>query len=886
MGEVYRATDTKLRRDVAIKVLPLTFVADKERLARFEREAQLLAQLQHPSIASIFGMEESSDTKALVMELVEGPTLAERLAQGPLSLDEALSLARQIAEALEEAHAKGIIHRDLKPQNIKISGEGKVKVLDFGLAKAMDPAAPASGIASASRLEQSPTLTLGATVQGVILGTAAYMAPEQARGSVVDARADIWAFGVILWEMLTGASLFAGDTVTDTLAAVLRADIDLDRLPPSTPSMIRHLLRRCIERNPKNRLHSIADARLVIDDMLAGRADAPSGEAAAGPAARAGRTLWLVGLSALALGVIGTLAVVSLVGRGQPASPTASMRTTIRLPNSLEPDDSDRPIALSPDGSRLVVVAVDAEGGRALYLRALDDLRLEPLAVTADASYPFWSPDGRSIGFFAGGKLRRLDLESGGVRTLCDAAQGRGASWGRRGTIVFSPGASGPLLEVSADGGTPAALTQVARDGEDQRNPHYLPDGRSVVFFARNRGAAGERAVYVFDPRRGAAKKLMDSPSEAIYVEPGYLAFVADGNLMLQSFDLRKLALSGSPRPIAADVQYTVVRSWIAADFSPNGALVYERDPGERPYELSWLDAAGNQTPAWNGPLDRSVSASLSPDGRRAVVVWEDGGHIIRNDILDFEAGTRARLGGSAERAMRAAWSPDGERILVRSVTDGEMQLAWLVPRPGESAHPLTSSKGLDYQPGSFTLDGRSVLFSRWSDVDQLGDVFMLDLDAGSPPRAILTGPGQEVYPRLSPSGTWMAFVSNASGREEIWVTDFPAVADRRQVSVGAAEWAFELRAWGWLSANELWWQSSGGHVVAARIGKGARGVEVEARQPLLGGRALAKGEEILDYSRARQRFLLGRDVGAKVSPDLVVVSDWRAALRAGEKAP
>jgi len=885
MGEVYRATDTKLRREVAIKVLPAAFVADQERLARFEREAQLLAQLQHPNIASIYGMEESDGTRALVMELVEGPTLAERRAQGPLPLEEALPLARQIAEALEEAHEKGIIHRDLKPQNIKASLEGKVKVLDFGLAKAMDPSGGASGSPSGSEILKSPTLTLGATVQGVILGTAAYMAPEQARGSAVDARADIWAFGVILWEMLTGASLFAGDTVSDTLAAVLRADVDIERLPPSTPPAIRRLLHRCLERNPKNRLHAIADARLVIDDVLAGRDDDSRGETV-GPAPRFAGTPWRLVAGTLAVGVIGTLGIVSLLGRRPSSTPATAMRTTIALPDSLSPEDDNRPIALSPDGSRLVVVAEDAQGKRALWLRPLEDLQWEPLAGTAGASYPFWSPDGRSIGFFAGGKLRRFDLTSGGVRTLCDAAQGRGATWGPRGRIVFSPGAIGPLLEVSADGGTPTALTQVTNDGEDQRNPHYLPDGRSVLFFVRNRVAPGERGVYVFDPERREAKKVLNSASEAMVVEPGYLAFVSDGSLMLQPFDLRTHTLSGTPRPIAANVRFTVSRSWIAAGLAPNGTLVYRRDARVARCTLAWLDPAGVQTSAWSGLMDQSLSASLSPDGRRAVVVWADAGSVFRNDLLDFDAGTRARIGDLSERAMRATWSRDGERILVRFVIDGELQLAWLVPRPGEPAHALTSGKGMDYQPGSFTADGRSALFSSWSDADQLGDIFRIDLEGGSPPRPVLTGPGQEAYPRLSANGQWMAYISGSQGQREIWVTDFPAVADRRQVSTGAAEWSFEAGSWGWLSEDELWWRSRDGHLVGARIRKGDRGIEVGERRLLLGGRALTKEEEILDYSRTRQRFLVSRSLGSEVGPDLVVVSDWRAALREAEKSP
>jgi eukaryotic-like serine/threonine-protein kinase len=473
MGEVWRATDSKLRRDVAVKVLPAAFTADAERLARFERESHLLAQLQHPNIAAIYGFEEQDAVRALVMELVEGPTLAERLAEGPLPLAEALDVARQIAEALEEAHDKGIVHRDLKPQNVKVTAEGRVKVLDFGLAKALEPPGTPSGPVSPSQLAASPTLTLAATQRGVILGTAAYMAPEQARGLAVDRRADIWAFGVVLYEMLTGRRLFAGETVTDTLAGVLKGEIDLDVLPPTTPPAIRRLLRRCLDRSPRNRLHDIADARIVLEDQLAGRLE-PA--AASGPAPRA-LPAWSLAVAAAA-GALGTILVSSLLVSADPAATrSVPIRATIALPDGLFLDQG---LALSPDGSELVLALHGAsERTLRLYLRRLDDPELRPLVGTEGATYPFWSPDGQAIGFFADGKLKRIDLPRGIVRTLAEAPQGRGGDWSPLGTIVFAPGASDPLLQVAAEGGAAIPFTQLSR-GRGEAPPALLPPRRAI----------------------------------------------------------------------------------------------------------------------------------------------------------------------------------------------------------------------------------------------------------------------------------------------------------------------------------------------------------------------------------------------------------------------
>ena len=450
MGEVYRAMDTKLKRDVALKVLSESFTQDPQRMARFTREAQVLASLNHPNIGAIHGLEEEGGIRALVLELIEGEDLSERIAKGPIPLEESLQIALQIAEALEAAHDKGIIHRDLKPANVKITPEGQVKVLDFGLAKEVEPEPK-----SDAELTQSPTLTMQATQAGIILGTAAYMSPEQAAGQAADRRADIWSFGVVLWEMLTGRPLLGGETVSHVLAAVLTEEPDYTALPPGTPPQLVRLIRRSLRKKPRERLQAIGDARIVIEELLSGEQVEATldGAAASAPPAAPGRSHWLLVAVALAVGALGAMA---LTGGFSKPPPTPAIRAYLNLPQALELDTVDRSIAVSPDGSRVALVATDtASGIRQIYLRSLDRLESSPLAGTEGASYPFWSPNGKALGFFADGKLKRIDLVGGIVRTLCESPAGRGASWSRHGFIVFAPTANGALFQVPDEGGQP-----------------------------------------------------------------------------------------------------------------------------------------------------------------------------------------------------------------------------------------------------------------------------------------------------------------------------------------------------------------------------------------------------------------------------------------------
>ena len=516
MGEVYRARDTKLDRDVALKILPDAFASDPERLARFEREAKTLAALNHPHIAHIHGLEESDGVRALVLEFVDGPTLADRIAQGPIPINEALTIARQIAEALEAAHEQGIIHRDLKPANIKVRTDGTVKVLDFGLAKALDPTSAGTADVTASPTITAPALMTGV---GVILGTAAYMSPEQARGQAVDRRTDIWAFGCVLFEMITGRRVFPGATISDTIAAVLERSPDWTALPPATPPPVRHVLARCLEKDPKQRWRDIGDVRIELDDAEAWR---PQTDSASPKTSRAGeRAAWAL-LVALTAAVA---AVVTPVSRKAPAP--AEIRFNLLFPRGVPADFAQ--LAISPDGQQIVVApSFGVQQPTPLWLRPLASTSGRLLTGTEGASFPFWSPDGRSIGFFADQKLKRLDVHSEAIQILADAPVARGGAWQADGTILFAPDAAGPLFRVPATGGQPTVATQLETGQTDHRAPFILPDGKHFLYYAR--GTPQVRGVHVARLDGTEMKRLLDADGAAVYAHRVICCFRGRGS--------------------------------------------------------------------------------------------------------------------------------------------------------------------------------------------------------------------------------------------------------------------------------------------------------------------------------------------------------------------
>ncbi len=864
MGAVYRAEDTSLGREVAIKVLPEAVAGDAERLARFEREAKVLAALNHPAIAAIHAFERSGDPPIhfLVMELVAGETLAERLDRGPVPLVESLPIAGQIAEALEAAHEQGIVHRDLKPANVKVDLEGRVKVLDFGLAKAL---APTSDAALDPTL--SPTLTAMTAHQGVILGTAAYMSPEQARGRPADRRSDIWAFGVVLYEMLAGRRLFDGETVSDTLAAVLTRAPDWSALPAATPPAIRDLLRHCLRQAPRERLQAIGDARLVIDEVMTGR------EAVAGPPAEAvprapsrARSLTL-GLAAAGL-VLAGVALDRWLAPA-PAAPEPIL-ATLEFPKGLALDGE---IALSADGRQLVVSAWDPqEQVRRLYLRTLSRLEVRPLAGTEDATYPFWSPDGRSIGFFAEGKLKRVDLPDGIVRTVADAPAGRGGAWSRHGLIVFAPGAGGGLVQVAVAGGAPAPLTSPASAGVTDRLPHLLPDGRSVLFVSAGHPDPREDGVYLVGPQKGAPRQLLPLASETRYASPGYLVFVREGNLMAQPFDAEGLRTTGEPAPLATGLQFQPARYSANFALSETGRLVYQSRLPLPARQLAWFDLENHRLEAIGDPLP-IWDLAVSPDARQAVVIWGEVPGDYRVSLLDLERGVAAPFAADLGFIVEAAWSSDGRFIALGGFVGSSGIISIRDAGGSLDARTVLSGEGMEYLVSDWSPDGRELLVSALSLRDKRPDLVLVPAEGGSEVRPLVSGPAEEWDGSFSPDGRLVAFHSDETGEAETYVVSTSSPGRRWRITRGGA------RTHAWLSERELLFVARDGGVWTVGVTWTSEGLEIAAPRSTFGGRKLLE-EEGLWYARGAQRLLVAEPAETPQSSSLVLVSDWLAALR------
>jgi Tol biopolymer transport system component len=797
MGRVYKAKDSQLGREVALKVLPEGLTQDAERLARFEREAKLLASLNHPNIAQIYGLETSGGSPALVMELVEGPTLADRLAQGSLPIDESLSIARQIAEALEEAHEKGIVHRDLKPQNVKASIEGKVKVLDFGLAKAMEPPGAASGGAAgggAVNLTHSPTLTSPAlgTLQGVILGTAAYMAPEQARGLGVDKRADLWALGVILFEMLSGRRLFEGELVTDVLAGVLKQEIDWSALPPETPPALRRLLRRCLERKPENRIRDAGDVRWELDEIARAADEGVAAPAAASEAeVIAGRAPGWRWLAAGALGLALGLGLAFALGWLGPRKVAARSVKSFVLPPE-KTSFAFRPSiggpVLSPDGTKLVFPASDPSGRTSLWVRPLDSTGARELTGTEEASYPFWSPDSRWVGFFVSGKLRKIDVTGGPPETVCDAPSGRGGSWSPEGVIVFAPQVFSGLQRVSAAGGSPIALSELdaERSQTSQRWPVFLPDGRHFLYWAGvplNSAEDQGDGIFIGSIDGGKAEFLLPSDSDALYAPPGYLLFLREGLLMAQGFDASSRKLRGDAFPIAEQVASP--QNYRLGDFSVSqeGTLVYQT--GEAGLsQIVRLDAKGSVV----GQVGEPASIDgfrLSPDGTRLAIQISDArSKNVDLWIADLARNVLTRFTFDPGLEISPVWSPDGTRIAYSSNSGTHNLDVYVKAASGAGEAKMAMKSDLTKYPSDWSSDGRYLAMTV---IDPHGktrsDIWIAPVGGGGEPSSFLATPFSESNAVFSPDGHWLAYQSDESGTVQVYLTPFPGPGGKWQVS-------------------------------------------------------------------------------------------------------
>jgi len=817
MGEVYRARDTKLNRDVAIKVLPDSFANDPDRLARFMREAQTLASLNHPHIAAIYGTEESDGVRALVMELVEGEDLSQRIARRAIPLDEALPIARQIADALAAAHEQGIIHRDLKPANIKVRPDGTVKVLDFGLAKTIEP----SSSAAAAVLANSPTITSPAalTGTGIILGTAAYMSPEQAKGRAADRRSDVWAFGVVLYEMLTGRRAFKGDDATETLASVLTQQPDWTTLPVATPPPIRRLLRRCLEKDRTRRLADVADARLDIDDALSGS----SLDAAAVPAVSRTRERFMWATALLLVGVT-AVGLVAWASRAVPI-PVETTRTILSVAPSDEKSATNpleqragavRPsrtaIALSPDGKTLVFAAIWG-GTQQLYRRGMDQLSATPIVGTSGGSSPFFSPDGQWVGFWASGELRKAPLSGGPAVTLCKAAALFGASWGDDGTIVFATARNGGLWRVSASGGTPDALTTPQSGEFSHRLPHMVPGGRAVIFtISKGANLWDDTQIVARSLETGQQTVLVTGGSDGQYVSSGHLVYIRLGTLMAVPFDPVRLAVIGGATGVidgvmeAANRNVSDMENSLAGQFtiSHTGALVYLTGGAVAAAErvLTWVDRNG-QSQALEAPPRSYNRPRLSPDGRYISVSTQDVRDVWRYDIARGALSPVTADGSSGY----SLFTTDGKRIVFRSgAAGGEDNLYWKAADGSGVAERLTTS-ARSQTPASWSPDGTTLAFVEEGESKGFFqfDVLVLSI-ADRKIRPVINTAANEMTPEFSADGKWLAYVSNESGRSEVYVQAYPGPGERQQISTNGGE----QPAWS-RDGRELFYVQGGG---------------------------------------------------------------------------
>ena len=795
MGEVYRAQDTKLGRDVALKVLPAAFAADPERMARFRREAQVLASLNHPHIGAIYGFEDSGSVHALVMELIEGPTLADRIACGPVPLDEALPIAREIAQALEAAHERGVVHRDLKPANVKITPDGNVKVLDFGLAKAIE------GDPSSTDLHNSPTITSMATQAGIILGTAAYMSPEQAKGRQVDRRTDIWAFGCVVFEMLTGKHTFEGETVTDTLAAVIRAEPEWLLLPADVPLRVRELLRRCLIKDPKQRLQAIGEARIALDDNsnTASSSFMASAVSAIGsaPVAAARRRAFPWGIVAAVLAV--TLAVCSFYlwrGTNSSSAPPV-MRFAIPLPAAQSPatDRGWMDIAVSSDGSEIAYVA-DNDNPR-LWVRRMDKLEPTLLADTERASTPFFSPDGKWIGFFVDGKLKKIAVAGGVSTVLCDATQNRGGTWLPDGTILFAPALTAGLVRVPSSGGTPVAvITPDTSKGErTQRWPQVLPGGEEVIFTLGGLDSPtnfDNAKIAVLSLKAGKYKILIEGAGVARYVPTdnshGYILYIRSGNLFAAPYDVKNEKVDGESFSVVQGVSGTRASGAALFDVSQAGSLVYI--PGTTSsfgaYAMLLVDRAGKTVPLQIPVQYYYQYPELSPDGKHVAVGVGGTTNSAITDIYIFDTarGVLSRLTFSGE-SDSPAWSPDGKRIAYRS-SKPEPGIYWKAA-DGSGQEEALYIGPVAFAPLAFSPDGKFLAFT--TPGGKTGsDISILPLDGKRQPHSFIATPANESTPKFSPDGRWVAYLSDESGRSEVYVQEFPGPGGKWQISSGAHE--------------------------------------------------------------------------------------------------
>lgn len=874
MGEVYRAHDSKLGRFVALKILPDAFARDAVHMARFEREAKLLASLNHPNIAVIYGLEDSSEVRAIVMELVEGPTLAERIRGGEIPLSEGLEIARQIAEGLEYAHEKGVVHRDLKPANIKVSATDQVKILDFGLAKAIEVDAIASDPST------SPTLSRPETQEGIILGTAAYMSPEQAKGKPVDRRADIWAFGCVLFEELSGKPAFSGETVTDILAHVVRGEPEWSQLPANTPAPIREILQRCMQKDPRQRLQSVGEARITLGKYLvdpsatASSLDLPASHQTI-QAAQSwnSRSLW-GSLAASILAAVATAGVFTLLQSSHSSPDVQSIRAHIKPAtiSSYQYESWSAGFALSPDGRWFTYVAKTPDGKSVLWLRSLDAVEDKPLPGTEKAEFPFWSPDSRFIAFFADAKLKKIEITSTTPSVICDAPTARGGAWNREGTILFSPSRAGSLQRVPATGGTPTQVTALSTSENEtsHRWPFFLPDGRHFLYQSLH-GVSGRdnpiNSIRIGSLDSKKTKPILNSYANAIYAS-GYLIFLRHDSAVAQPFDLKRLELTGEAVPIAERVaENSLTFGHFSA--SETGLLSYLDGSVNSQRHLTWLDRSGKKLGEVLGAGDYETPV-LSPDGKKLAFVLGSGASDIW--VYDFARDVKTRLtfaSAGKESNAFSVWSPDGLSLVYLSYIAQKYSIRRkYLDGSGKDEVLLETSEGRTI-PFSWSSDGKFLAYHQLSEGDR--SIWVLPMSSENKPYLFLHS---GYRPQISPDGKWLAYCSDETGKQEVFVVPFPGSGGKWQLSTEGgcqARWRKD--------GKELYFMDDDRRLIAVDVKSDGPIFEIGVPHALFQTHVEDPSSYGYDVTSDGQRFLCN-DAPEKSTAEITLVVNWDAKLK------
>ncbi len=875
MGEVFRAKDTRLGRDVAVKVLPQHLSANSEVRARFEREAKTVSSLNHPNICTLFDVGREGDTDYLVMELIEGETLAQRLAKGALPIADALRIGAQIADALDRAHRAGVIHRDLKPGNVMLTKSG-AKLMDFGLARATGLAGD-RGVSGAtlSTITQSPTMAAPLTAEGSIVGTFQYMSPEQLEGKEADTRSDLWALGCVLYEMATGRRAFEGATQASLIGTIMRdSPRPMAELAPMSPPALDRLVGALLAKDPDDRVQTAHDVKLQLqwtgDGSSAGSLPTAIAGIAARPRASRERLAWVIAAVGVALGIVGIVVVLRL----RPAVPGQGVtRFSIAAPENVNLNSDPTMSAISPDGRTLAFVAADSGGTVRIWVRPLESLTPRPLLGTENGVLPFWSPDSRNLAFFSdNGKLKKIPIAGGNPEEICDAADGRGGSWGSDGVIVFAPKASGPLFRVPASGGDAVQATRLdsSRQETGHRWPCFLPDGKHFLFVGMP-ARRGSFDFFVGSLDSKGTKHLGSASSAPVFASAGYLIFVHNTSIVAQGFDPRRLASSGSPVTLGEAPPPSGYTGAQTVTASNNGVLAHAGG-GLPNTELQWLDRAGQPAGAIPVPAGRYQEARLSPDGKRLCIERRNSASEVDLWLVDLDRATSTRFTFGPTTNYWPAWSPDGSRIAFASNRSGPDDI-YVKPTNGAAEEtPILTGGALFKDPYSWSADGRFIVFEEPN--DRTGwDLRMVPVDGDRKPISYLHTAFNERAGVVSPDGRWIAYTSDESGKQDVYVQSFPAPGSKHQVSTGSAG----LRVIWSRGGKELVFVAGDGFTLMAVDVTTSPAFHVSAPRKLFKLRQDYVGIEVTPDG---QRVLVVAPAGQGAAPTITIEQNWTAGLK------